>query len=108
MRVGRPSRRPRRRSPHRLVEPLEERRLMSVVAYYYDPRYMALTSPEGFPGSVVRIEDALRSLGHTVRRFDLYDPGSLAAGLAGADLLVLPPFRAPFTRDQRVAAIGRG
>src|SRR4051812_23894536 len=105
MRVGRPSR-PLRRGFQRLVEPLEDRPLMSVVAFYYDPRYTQMTSPEGYPGSIIRIDAALRSLGHTLRRFDLYDGASLTTALAGADLVVLPSFRVPITRDQRVAALG--
>src|SRR5438045_843159 len=80
MRTGRPS---PRVTTRQMFEPLEDRRLFSVVAYYFDPRYMEVTTANGTPGSATRIEQALVSLGHTVRHFDLFDTAALTNALAG-------------------------
>ena len=71
-------------------EPLEDRRLLAVVAVYDDPAFV--DSAGFFDSESDNIQAALGSLGHTVATFAGTTAGDFAAGLAGADVALFPEF----------------
>src|SRR6478736_4166988 len=85
-----PAGRAARRTKLVQIEPLEDRRLMSVVAMLYAGPDVDLSASDGDPASATILKTAIEGLGNTVKTFDMSDSNSVAAALQGADMVVFP------------------